>query len=63
MQYYCYIDNENVVCKLENKVVARFEVETFFVRVISPLEFKRFERNPDKRLFNIRKLELNTYKL
>jgi hypothetical protein len=63
MQYYCYIVEDIVLCKLENKVVAKFEVETFFINVISPLEFKRFERNPDKRLFNIRKLEFNIYKL
>ena len=63
MQYYCFIVEDIVMCKLENKTIARFDVETFFINVISPLEFKRFEKNPDKKLFYIRKLELNMYKL
>ena len=63
MQYYCFIEGDVVVCKLENKVAAKFDVNEFFINVISPLEFRKFEKNPDKRLFYIRKLEFNNYKI
>jgi hypothetical protein len=61
MTYDCNIDTDYVLVYLNNKLVGKFDVEEFLIYVISPLEFSRFEKNPDKRKFNIRKFELNHY--
>lgn len=64
MQYTCKISGEYVFCYfLTGEIAAKFDTDTFLLSVISPLQFKQFERNPDKVKFNIRKLELNNYNL
>jgi hypothetical protein len=63
MTYTCTIQGDTVFAFLDGKLAAKFDTDTFLTNVISPIEFKRFERNPDKNRFDIRKLELNLYKL
>lgn len=61
MQYTCIIDGDNVHALIDGQRVGIFDTDTFLLSVISPLEFKRFEKNPDKKKFYIRKLEFNIY--
>lgn len=61
--YKCKIVEEYVFAYLDGNLKGKFEVEDFLTFVISPLEFKRFERNPNKNTFYIRKLEFNNYNL
>ena len=63
MQYTCKIVEDYVYTYLDSVLVGKFEVDTFLTSVISPLEFRQFERNPDKVKFNIRKLEFNNHNL
>lgn len=63
MQHTCKIVEDYVYTYLDSLLVGKFEVDTFLTSVISPLEFKRFEKNIDKRIFHIRKLEFNNYNL
>lgn len=63
MQYHCTIIGDNVHVKhLDGTKAGLFDTDVFLTNVISPLDFKRFEANPDKVRFDIRKLEFNLYK-
>ena len=63
MTYKAIIQGDEVFTYLDGKLKGVFDTDTFLSKVISPLEFSRFERNPDKKTFYIRKLEFNNYKL
>jgi len=63
MTYTCLIRDDFVFAYKANKFVAKFDFEIFCTQVISPREFKSFESNPEKVNFEIRKIELNVYKL
>lgn len=64
MVYTCEILSDKVKAyNVENECVGIFDYEDFFINVISPLEFKRYERNENKTSFHIRKLEFNNYNL
>jgi len=63
MQYTCLIRDGFVFAYLGNKLVGKFDTETFLTNVISPLEFNRFENNPFKVKFEIRKLDFNNNNL
>lgn len=61
MIYQVQFSNDFAWCSVDGIVLGKFEIEEFLMHVISPLDFKRFERNPDKRSFHIRKLEFNNF--
>lgn len=61
MIYYCEICGDNTIAFLDEKKVGVFDTDDFLLNVITPAEFKQFEKNPYKTLFNIRKLEFNLY--
>lgn len=63
MTYTCYIQGDTTFAYNEGEMVAKFDTDTFLMSVISPREFRAFERNPEKTKFYIRKLEFNIYKL
>lgn len=63
MFYTCKFTTNYVYAYKNEVLAAKFDYNTFCLSVISPLEFKRLERNPDKRRFYIRGIELNLYKL
>ena len=61
MTYTCIISGDITIAYLDGQRVAKFDTEEFLTYVISPKEFAQFERNPDKRHFNIRKLEMGLW--
>jgi hypothetical protein len=63
MQYTCKIVEDIVFAYLDGVLMGKFDTDTFLTSVISPLEFRQFERNSDKIKFNIRKLEFNNHNL
>jgi len=63
MTYTIQISGELTYVFKDGAKVGKFDTDTFLMQVISPLEFRQFERNPDKRKFNIRKLEFNLYNI
>lgn len=63
MIYTCIIDGDNTFAFLEDKKVGVFDTDLFLEEIISPSEFKQFEKNPLKKLFNIRKLEFNLFNI
>lgn len=63
MRYKVSIDSDFVFVYLDSRCVGKFDVDTFLTSVISPLEFRKFENNPDKNIFEIRKLEFNNHNL
>lgn len=48
---------------IDDSAEATFDTQIFLEKVISPLEFGRYEKNMSKKNFNIRKLEIQIYKL
>lgn len=63
MVYQMSLTEDHAIAYVENKQVGKFHIEVFLTNVISPREFKQFEKDPDKRSFNIRKIEFNIYNL
>lgn len=63
MMYDVRIAGDYTFAYIDNKLIATFLTDVFLMDVISPKEFKAFERNPLKRKFHIRKLELNNLKI
>jgi len=63
MTYTCKFTTDYVFAFKNGIKVAKFDFNTFCLSVISPKEFKALERNPDKRKFEIRSIELNIFKL
>jgi hypothetical protein len=63
MLYQISLTEDHAIAYIQNKQVGKFDIEVFLTNVISPREFKQFEKDPDKRLFNIRKIEFNIYNL
>ena len=63
MIYQVQFSEDFAWCSVDGTVLGKFEIEDFLMHVISPLEFKRFEKNPDKRRFEIRKIEFNLYNI
>ncbi len=63
MTYTIQISGDLTHVFKDGERVGKFDTDTFLLQVISPLEFSRFERNPDKKTFEIRKLEFNLFNL
>jgi hypothetical protein len=63
MTYTCKFTPDVVYAFKNDILAAKFDYTTFCLSVISPKEFKQLERNPMKRTFNIRKIDLNNHKL
>jgi hypothetical protein len=63
MLYHITISGDLITAYNKDKRGGVFDTETFLTHVISPKEFKSFERNPNKREFEIRKIEFELYKI
>ena len=63
MTYTIQISGDFTHVFKDGERVGKFDTDTFLLRVISPLEFRRFEKNPEKKKFNIRQLEFNLYNI
>lgn len=63
MTYQIKFSGDLTFAYLDNKQVGKFDTDIFLERVISPLEFKRFESNPIKTNFQVRQLEFNIFKI
>ena len=63
MTYSCTITHDYVYAFKDGVQVAKFDYNDFMQYVISPKEFEAYFKNPDKKTFNIRRIELNLYKL
>lgn len=49
---------DDVIIFYEGKKIGKVDYETFCLEVLSPRQFRRLERDPDVRIWDVRKLEL-----
>jgi len=58
------IDNggEIAAYNQDGRQIARFEPETFYLQVLSPRQLRSFERDPQRRVWEVRKIDFNNCK-
>jgi hypothetical protein len=53
---------EIVAYNEDGRQVGRFEPETFYLHVLSPRQLRSFERNPERKIWEVRKIDFNNHK-
>jgi hypothetical protein len=46
----------------EGRLIGRFAPEDFYLNVLSPRDLRLWEKNPDRRRFEVRKIDFNNHK-